>query len=347
MKSKTMVLMAVAVVCGLGASYMTSRLLAERNETTTVLLPKQKYTQWTHIKDPTTMFEEREIPRNEAPKTAVAKFDDLKDRVLLRSLPEGQPVVQEDLQPKDKGSLDTQLPAGKRAVAIKVDATKSAGGFVLPGARVDVLHAWRHGETNEAKIILQNILVRAVDLQSVKPEDKQGVVGGTVTLEVTPQEALLLARVQDHGSLSLSLRSVGDSTEVTGQDTATAAAPKIAPPPPPPPLPPATQVAKKEPDKIERKTLTIYNGPHWTQANFITRNGQTTTEIVSSQQPVPANRPAEERPAAAGQGTALAEAPKSPEQILGAAEKALRDAERDLKNMRPGAGSAGTGSDNR
>lgn len=345
MKSKTMVLMAVAVVCGLGASYMTSRLLAERNETTTVLIPKQKFTQWTHIKDPATMFEEREIPRNEAPKTAVAKFDDLKDRVLLRALPEGQPVVQEDLQPKDKGSLDTQLPPGKRAVAIKVDATKSAGGFVLPGARVDVLHAWRHGEQNEAKIILQNILVRAVDLQSVKPEDKQGVVGGTVTLEVTPQEALLLARVQDQGSLSLSLRSVGDSTEVTGQDTATAAVPKIVPPPPPPPLP-TTQVAKKEPDKIERKTLTIYNGPHWTQANFITRNGQTSTEIVSSQEPVPANRQADDRPAA-GQGTAAAEAPKTPAQILGAAEKALRDAERDLKNMRPGAGSAGLGTDNR
>ena len=31
MKPKTLVLMVVAVTCGLGASYMTSRLLAERN----------------------------------------------------------------------------------------------------------------------------------------------------------------------------------------------------------------------------------------------------------------------------------------------------------------------------
>ena len=30
MKPKTLILMVVAVTCGLGASYMTSRLLAER-----------------------------------------------------------------------------------------------------------------------------------------------------------------------------------------------------------------------------------------------------------------------------------------------------------------------------
>src|SRR5207302_795802 len=124
-----------------------------------------------------------------------------------------------------------------RAVAIKTDASKTAGGFVLPGARVDVIHAWKHGDIAEARIILQNILVRAVDLQSVKPEDKQGVVPATVTLEVNPQEAVLLASVQDQGSLTLSLRSVGDTAEVTGADSL-AAPPKPEPPPPPPKVEP-------------------------------------------------------------------------------------------------------------
>ena len=69
----------------------------------------------------------------------------------------------------------------------------------------------------KAKVVLQNVLVSAVDLQSVKPEDKQGMVPSTVTLEVTPQEALLLARVEDTGSLILSLRSVGDTSVGTCQ----------------------------------------------------------------------------------------------------------------------------------
>ena len=33
MKSKTLILLVVAIVCGLAASYMTSQLLAERNNT--------------------------------------------------------------------------------------------------------------------------------------------------------------------------------------------------------------------------------------------------------------------------------------------------------------------------
>lgn len=32
MKPRTMILMVVAIGCGLGASYMTSKLLAERNQ---------------------------------------------------------------------------------------------------------------------------------------------------------------------------------------------------------------------------------------------------------------------------------------------------------------------------
>ena len=43
MKSKTLILLGVALVCGLAASYMTSRLLADRSEKVNVLIAKQKY----------------------------------------------------------------------------------------------------------------------------------------------------------------------------------------------------------------------------------------------------------------------------------------------------------------
>lgn len=52
MKSKTVILMVVAVVCGLAASYMTSRLLADRNEKIKVLVAKRKFNRWTHVKNP-------------------------------------------------------------------------------------------------------------------------------------------------------------------------------------------------------------------------------------------------------------------------------------------------------
>ena len=61
MKPKTMILMVVAVVCGLAASYMTSRLLADKGTpppvaTVTVLVAKQKINAWTPIKNPEDLF---------------------------------------------------------------------------------------------------------------------------------------------------------------------------------------------------------------------------------------------------------------------------------------------------
>ena len=67
MKPKTMILMVVAVVCGLAASYMTSRLLADKAtpppvNTVTVLVAKQKINAWTPIKNPRTCSSPKEVP---------------------------------------------------------------------------------------------------------------------------------------------------------------------------------------------------------------------------------------------------------------------------------------------
>src|SRR5262249_37717743 len=74
MKPKTMILMIVAVGCGLGASIMTSRLLAERKDkeqgepTVPVLVTKGRITGWTEIKEPEKAFEVKEYPVSLAPK---------------------------------------------------------------------------------------------------------------------------------------------------------------------------------------------------------------------------------------------------------------------------------------
>ncbi|HZU34997.1 MAG TPA: Flp pilus assembly protein CpaB [Gemmataceae bacterium] len=287
MKSKTTVLVVVALVCGLGAAYMTSRLIAERNETATVLVAKQKLGPWTMIKDPAAMFEEKQMPKGEAPKTAVVRTEDLKDRILLRTLPAGQPVVAEDLQDKNKNSLETQITPGMRAIAIKTDAPSTVGGFVLPGSHVDVYYGDRIGNRSESRLVLQNILVRAVDLTNIRPEDKPGMVPTTVTLEVTPEQALVLVGLKDSGNLTLALRSVGDTVE-------------LHPPTPPKAKPtpaPKTQLAAATPKPVqvakkpapERHYLEIYNGSSRRPYVFTTREGVTTVELTERPLDVPAS----------------------------------------------------------
>ena len=93
MKPKTMILMVVAVGCGLAASYMTSKLLADRREPPPVeekikiLVSKTKVPKNTVLKDPEKYFEVRERNKADEPKEKYfTDFAQLKDKRLKKDL---------------------------------------------------------------------------------------------------------------------------------------------------------------------------------------------------------------------------------------------------------------------
>ena len=96
MKPKTLILTVVAVTCGLGASYMTSQLLANREpevkETVKVLVAKRNLNMGDLIKNPQDMFEQKPVAKEQAPRDAVLNFDDLKGRVLKIPRRAGDPI---------------------------------------------------------------------------------------------------------------------------------------------------------------------------------------------------------------------------------------------------------------
>src|ERR1700722_2748432 len=159
MKPKNMILLVVAIGCGLTASYLTSQLLANREKTiptVKVLVAKKRVAGYTLIKDPEALFVEKEFPENVAPKKAVTSFADAKDKRTNKVLNEEGVLLMDDLADAKSEGLSATMGPGERAVAIKVNAEKSVAGFVLPGSRVDVV-ATVNSESNgkEAKIILQ------------------------------------------------------------------------------------------------------------------------------------------------------------------------------------------------
>ncbi|WP_260928613.1 Flp pilus assembly protein CpaB [Novosphingobium sp. 9] len=134
----------------------------------------------------------------------------------------GQPLTQGALvKPGDRGFLAAALGPGMRAVTIPVNAKTAVGGFVFPGDRVDLVLTQEvkgDGQGQDlaaAETILRNVRVLATD-QSTENETEDGktVVHAfqTVTLEVTPRIAEKVAVAQELGQLSLSLRSIQDSS---------------------------------------------------------------------------------------------------------------------------------------
>lgn len=138
----------------------------------------------------------------------------------------GEPIGDDKLVPRNSGFLSAMLRPGKRAVAVRVSAENTAGGFILPNDRVDVLHTTEGEGRKEhvSRAILRNVAVLAID-QTVdengnddKAKAKATVIGKTATLELDPQEAEILAAAQATGTLSLALRSAADNGEAHSVD---------------------------------------------------------------------------------------------------------------------------------
>lgn len=139
--------------------------------------------------------------------------------VLVRShFVSGEPIREEKLSRGPAGMLATMLPSGKRAVAIRVSAESTAGGFILPNDRVDVIQnvssASADGKPEQkSRTLLRNVRVLAVDQKADETKGQLVVVGKTATLEVTPTDAEIISAAQAAGTLSLALRSIADLDE--------------------------------------------------------------------------------------------------------------------------------------
>lgn len=148
---------------------------------------------------------------------------ELQGVVVRMPLFRGEPVRAEKIADSSSRIMSSLLPSGKRAVATEISVATGAGGFVLPNDRVDIImvREGREGGGYITENILSNIRVLAIDQQIQESEDgKKAVVGTTATLELTPDQAKVIAVAQQMASrLTLALRSVADSQEA---DTAAA-----------------------------------------------------------------------------------------------------------------------------
>ena len=151
-------------------------------------------------------------------------IDDIKGSIARASLLQGEPIRREKLIKSEGGLMAATLPSGMRAVAINIDSqgATSAGGFILPGDRVDVIRTYHEAskpgsaDNYVSETLLRNVKVRAVG-QNVQQKDGQSVVvGSNATLELDPAQAEAVVLAQRTGQLSLTLRSMLDAKQ--GQD---------------------------------------------------------------------------------------------------------------------------------
>jgi pilus assembly protein CpaB len=151
-------------------------------------------------------------------------LDEIKGSMARIDFLRGEPIRRDKLaKPGSGGFMSVDLPSGKRAVAIKIDnnGDTSAGGFILPGDRVDVVRLIRDDaatkargvEVIRAETILANVRVLAIGQNVEEQNGKKVITGANATLELDPNQVDLIV-VSEHitnSNLHLALRSLADS----------------------------------------------------------------------------------------------------------------------------------------
>ncbi|MGL4528827.1 MAG: Flp pilus assembly protein CpaB, partial [Aestuariivirga sp.] len=148
---------------------------------------------------------------------------DLSGSIARAPFLNAEPIRRERLIKSNNSSfLSAILPSGKRAIAINTDTrgSNSAGGFVLPNDRVDVVRLRREDsaakegrEVYVSETILTNIRVLAIGTNVQEKDGEKTVIGETATLELDPKQVEAVALAQKQGTLALSLRSIADAND--------------------------------------------------------------------------------------------------------------------------------------
>ena len=141
------------------------------------------------------------------PRGAYAKANELVGKVARADVFAGEILTARRFVERGAGStLAAVVAPNMRAVTVRVDDVVGVAGFLLPGNRVDVVAAREQNRQPFAETILTDVRVLAVD-QQASADKNSPVVVRAVTLEVTPDGALAIARARQVGSLQLTLRN--------------------------------------------------------------------------------------------------------------------------------------------
>jgi pilus assembly protein CpaB len=283
MKPQTLIMLVVALGCGLAAMVMTQRFLTvpvqEKPAGAMVLVAAIEIKPGEKINEQIVKLVE--WPKEVVPTNAISKLEDAVGRSARFPIGANEVVTLAKLAAEGIGpGLEPIIEEGKRAMSVAIKTHESAAGFIKPGSRVDIVMISRgNGANGKAKTILQNVRVIAVNHSiSDKPEeDEKGTVVEMITFLLSPEEAESLALAQTTGSIQLILRNPLEEafvkTKGVNQDELLRGSSKF-------------QEASEKPKDGEK----VAEGPG-ALANFLTKlmgdKGEKKDEVASLTAPVP------------------------------------------------------------
>jgi pilus assembly protein CpaB len=221
MRTKSIVLLVLALGCGLVASIGISQIIEQNKnapgaaETEAILVAMKPIAGQEQLKAENIKLEE--WPKHLIPKGALTKLEEIEGRRIKHAMAPGEPILQNKLVGDQDKRPTLDVPPGFRLATVHADAVSAVGNLIQPEDRVDVLVYLRNfgggAQHVGTSTILQDIKVFAVNDQWRPNEgnETENVATKNVTLLVTPEQAERLTLATELGKVRLVLRSPDDN----------------------------------------------------------------------------------------------------------------------------------------
>lgn len=218
MKQKNMILIAVAVGCGLVAAFLTSQMSAgpKKDEGVDVPVAVKDLSVGTKLnKDEIQKYiEYKRYPKDALPEKYAATPEDLGDKRLTRAVRKGEPFNPADLTT----NVIITPPPGFGVITFPISAPEAVAGFAIPGSRVDIIASVKtRSRKTQAEIVFPlfiDMLVLAIDTNPGGPQNTGAFASlSMASVAVTPSQALLLQGALSRGAqMRMMLRNTEKST---------------------------------------------------------------------------------------------------------------------------------------
>jgi pilus assembly protein CpaB len=244
---KQRIILIIGIVLGIIAVFMAKAYIDQQRQTiseeakkklakmeaemqtnqTAVLIAKEDIPRGVMIEP--AMLDVQVTPNQYLQPQVVTSLDRVAGMVTIAPISKGEQITLSKLaQPKQVGGLAEVTPVGKRAITISVDNIAALAGMIKPGDYVDVIallsvpvQTLEEKQVTQVAVVplFQNVQVLAVGQQTGRllaeesryKREERAEVSPLITLALTPQEANLIAFVQEQGKIRLVLRSPADA----------------------------------------------------------------------------------------------------------------------------------------
>ncbi len=233
MRSKSIVLLALALGCGLVAAIGIGQMLDARRTGADMGNRQPVFVAMADIGPNEELTAQNikleEWPQAIVPAGALTRLEDVEGRRSRMKIYAGEPVLSSKLLgPDETIGAAKDIPPGYRVAHVTIDSSAGSNNLILPGDRVDVLVYRNIGQSNmratASKIVLQDIKVFAVNTDTEnefsknRDDQNEPMTAKTISLLVTPRQSEILhAATEMSGGIRLVLRNPEDDAHYASE----------------------------------------------------------------------------------------------------------------------------------